>query len=207
MRRTAILFALVALIFTACSSKTTHSGGGAASVPSTTSDPLTYFTGSPPWGLADHQADRMAKAGLPALTAEGSVVHFHVHLDVFDNGQHVTIPAGVGIDFERRVISPLHTHFDTGILHIEAEATEPVTLGQFLIEWGLRVDGKCIANVCAPSPIALYVNGAKVAGPVTEHVFRPDEEMALVLGTAPATIPKGYACVNPQDVCPNTPAP
>jgi hypothetical protein len=152
-------------------------------------------------------SERIMAAGLPLLTAEGSLVHFHAHLDVFDNGQPVTVPAYVGIDFTKAVISPLHTHFDTGVLHVESAATEAVTLGQFLTEWGVRITDGCIGDVCAPGPIALYVNGQQQTGDPRSFVIAPDIEIALILGTPPTKIPKGYACVNPQDACPATPAP
>ncbi|MEY2467990.1 MAG: hypothetical protein QOF21_688 [Actinomycetota bacterium] len=208
MRRSAVFaLALVLLLAGACSSDKKPEANGEDAPPTTADNGLRVFKDAPPWPLADRQADRIAEAGLPLLTAEGSIVHFHAHLDVFDNGERVTIPAGVGIDFERRVISPLHTHFDTGVLHVEAEADEPVTLGQFLMQWGVRVEGDCIGNVCAPDPIAAYVNGVKQPGPVTEIVIKADLEIALILGTPPPTIPKGYTCVNPSDACPKTPAP
>ena len=196
---------LVALVAGSCSGKKDHNGGGATST--TDANALTFFKGAPPWGLADRQADRMAEAELPALTAEGLVVHFHAHLDVFDNGAPVTIPAGVGVDLDRRLISPLHTHFDDGVLHVESDTPITVTLGQFLTEWGLRVAGNCIANVCSPDPIAVFVNGAKQGGVATEVEIKPDTEIALVLGTPPPKIPKGYTCADPRDACPATPSP
>ena len=205
MRRITGFLIVLVLFAGACSSKKHESDPS-----SRTTQPdngLTFFTGAPPWALADRQADRMARAGLPQLTAEGTHVHFHAHLDVFDNGEAVKVPAGVGIDFDQRVISPLHTHFDTGVMHVEAETNESVTLGQFLTEWGVRVTDECIGNVCDADKIALFVNGARQSGDPRDYVIKPDQELALVLGTPPASIPKGYQCVNPQDACPDTPAP
>ena len=46
------------------------------------------------------------------------------------------VPAGVGIDLVQRLISPLHTHFDTGVVHFEGLVDEPVTIGQFLCRVG-----------------------------------------------------------------------
>src|SRR5436853_4404647 len=46
-------------------------------------------------------ADAMARAraaGLVPETAESFVLHVHAHLDVFVNGQAVTVPAGIGIN-------------------------------------------------------------------------------------------------------------
>jgi hypothetical protein len=149
----------------------------------------------------------MAKAGLPALTAEGAKVHYHAHLDVFRNGEPVVVPASIGIDYDVSRISPMHTHFDTGVIHIESEEDSRFTLAQFLTEWGVRLTRDCVGDVCAPDPIAVYVNGTKFDGGITDLVIQADKEIALILGAPPATIPKGYTCVNPSDACPRTPSP
>ncbi len=203
MRRLGIVWLLVALVGAGCSDKKSDD----ETTPTTGDSSLKVFTGPPPWPVADRQGERIVEAGLPTLRIEGERIHFHAHLDVFHNGDPVVVPEGVGIDQVRRLISPFHTHFDTGVLHVEADDDDPSTIGQFLQQWGLRVDGDCIADICAPQPIELYVNGVKQSGLVTEHVVEADQQIALILGSPPAKIPKGYACVHPEDACPNTPAP
>ena len=84
MRRLMFLLLVVACLAASCSSKKNESDGGASTQTSTT---LPVFTGAPPWPVADRQAERFAAAGLPALTAEGNVIHFHAHLDVIHNGE------------------------------------------------------------------------------------------------------------------------
>lgn len=171
-------------------------------------DALQTWQQAPPWPLADRQAERIAKAGLPALTREGTHVHFHSHLDVFYNGEAVKVPNNVGIDFDTRVISPLHTHYDSGIIHVEAEVDEPVTLGMFLTEWGVRNDANCIADICDAANIRLFVNGEEVKGPSRLFVITPNLQIALVLGTPPEIIPSTYDCsANPQDACDEIPQP
>ncbi len=56
-------------------------------------------TGRAPWApeIANLRA-RLADIGLPALSAEGTVLHIHQHLDLIVNGSPVTIPAGIGIN-------------------------------------------------------------------------------------------------------------
>lgn len=150
----------------------------------------------------------MDAAGLPQLTKEGSVVHFHSHLDVFHNGTPVKVPNNIGIDFETQRISPLHTHYESGIIHVEAEEDEPVTIGMFLTEWGVRNDADCIGDICGADKIALFVNGQKITGPARNYVITPNLQIALVLGTPPATIPATYDCAaNPQDACDKIPQP
>lgn len=38
-------------------------------------------------------------AGLPILTASGTVEHFHAHPDVILNGTAIIVPAGIGFTF------------------------------------------------------------------------------------------------------------
>lgn len=145
----------------------------------------------------------MQRAGVPALRAEGSVVHYHAHLDVFYDGEHVTVPADIGIDHRNSRISPMHTHFDTGVIHIEADEDEQFNLGQFLTLWGVAAEDGCVADKCGDA-VAVFVNGSVQDHAAPDVVIRADTEIALVLGTPPADIPSGYNC-DPEDACPNTP--
>lgn len=163
----------------------------------TTSGPVGTATGAPPWPLGARQADRMTEAGLPQLKAEGSLVHYHAHLDVFYNGEAVLVPAGIGIDVDEQVISPLHTHQPTGIIHVEAEKDEQINLAQFLTEWGVK-----------PSlPAKVYVNGTESPRGLGT-IIRGNTEIALVFGTGPLEIPSTYDCTrSPSDACDKIPQP
>lgn len=127
-------------------------------------------------------------------------MHFHAHLDVVADGRPVTVPAYVGIDQGERRISPLHTHSDSGILHVEAEEDEAVTLGQFLTQWGVRASKTCIGAYCAPEdPIDVYVDGVKQAGPAVDLVIKANAQIALILGPPPAQIPATYDCASSKE--------
>src|SRR3954470_949121 len=128
-------------------------------------------------------------AGLTPETHEFVFLHVHSHLDVFVNGKKVLVPAGIGIDIHapavrrfkapdgtvgyggitppcaKPCISPLHTHFDDGVLHTEAKKNEFNRLGQFFKEWKVRLDSKCVGNFCKPTKkIAVYVDGDRYKG-------------------------------------------
>ena len=173
-------------------------------------------TGDVAWPLppADQAAQLTAKAGLQMETHETLNFHVHAHLDVFINGEHRTVPGGVGIVItdpnvhsgtvagapayggisvpcSQPCISPLHTHDATGILHTESATSKPNTLGQFFTEWDVRLDGQCVGDYCTPvTPVALYVDGQPVALadagglPLTDH-----KEIALLIGKKPTRIP------------------
>lgn len=78
----------------------------------------------PPWPAPSDASAAVAAAGLPMMGAEGQVEHIHAHLDVLVHSRAVQVPAGIGIDRQRSTISPLHTHDDTGVNHIEAPRTD-----------------------------------------------------------------------------------
>src|SRR5215218_6442342 len=65
----------------------------------------------PPWDAnAGELQQRLRAIGLPALTAEGEVVHIHQHLDLYDAGEAVPVASDFGIAADQTFISPLHTH-------------------------------------------------------------------------------------------------
>ncbi|MHB8467458.1 MAG: hypothetical protein ACYDD7_21800, partial [Acidimicrobiales bacterium] len=109
--------------------------------------------------------------------------HIHAHLDVFYDGQRVTVPAYVGIDLVAQAISPLHTHDTSGVVHIESPVVKDYRLGQFFIEWGVEIRAH---------PAVAYVNGLAVTTPPADLVLHAHDEIALLFGIAPPTIPSTY---------------
>jgi hypothetical protein len=131
----------------------------------------------PPWprnirGLRD----RLAELHLPALSAEGTVLHIHQHLDVFDNGRRITVPAGIGIG--DTFISPLHTHDTSGVVHVESPTVRPFTLAEFFGVWGVPL-----------AHAAVYVDGTRATAGVR---LEPHQEITVVFGRAPRRIPRSY---------------
>lgn len=171
-------------------------GGGGEDTPAPTKA-QSRTTDAPPWPLGDNQAERIDEAGLPRYSAEGSKVHYHAHLDVFYNGEPVPVPAGIGVDLDEKVISPLHTHLPSGIVHIEANEAAKFTLAQVFTQWGVRSD----------LPLTVYVNGVKT-GDGLDHVIKGDTQIAAVFGTPPPVVPSTYDCKrSPTDACDRIPQP
>jgi hypothetical protein len=141
----------------------------------------------------------------------------HAHLDVFENGQKVTVPAGLGIDIDNPgvhdfpdtppgsgetgyggidppcdtpCISPLHTHDVSGIIHTESATRKYNTLGQLFTEWNVKLDENCVNTYCKPdTDIAFYVDGKPYTRDPRAIPLTNLEEIAIVIGTPPAEIP------------------
>jgi hypothetical protein len=166
------------------------------------------------WPVPPDPLQRTVAAGLKAEVKESLTFHVHAHLDVFVDGKPVEVPAGIGINTDdpkvhrftdtpdgsisyggirrclKPCISPLHTHDNTGILHTESATPEPNTLGQFFTEWGVRLSASCVAGFCKPTPIAVYVNGKAYTHDPRAIQLTFQKEIAFVIGTPPAEIPK-----------------
>jgi len=124
----------------------------------------------------------LTKAGLQPLTAEGSVLHIHQHLDMIINGQGVTVPAEIGIG--TGFISPIHTHDATGILHVESPEVKDFTLGQFFDEWGVDFNDNCIGKNCTDSThkLIVAVNGAPLSNNFRGYVLKAHDEIEIWYG-------------------------
>jgi hypothetical protein len=166
------------------------------------------------WPAPPNPMALATKAGLVPETAESLEFHVHAHLDVFVNGQKVTVPAGLGIDTEnpgvhtfpdiagatgyggidppcdRPCISPLHTHAVSGILHTESSTAKYNRLGQLFVEWNVKLDQSCVNTYCKPQTnIAIYVNGKPTTVDPRTIPLTNFKEIAIVIGTPPEKIP------------------
>ncbi|MEY2418874.1 MAG: hypothetical protein QOG90_1554 [Actinomycetota bacterium] len=193
MRRLVVSLVVVVALLGACGGKDKPPRDTTTGDTAVTQPGLSYYDGPPPWPLAGQQFQRIQAAGLEGYKAEALVVHYHAHLDVFYDGQPVKVPASVGIDYDAQRISPMHTHADSGVIHIEANQDATFTLGQFLSEWGVKVTGACVADKCGDE-VAVFVNGSIQDTPAPGLVIHAGNEIALVLGTQPPDIPSSYDC-------------
>jgi hypothetical protein len=166
---------------------------------------------APNWPAPPNPMALTVKAGLVPENAEFLQYHVHAHLDVFFNGDPVTVPAGIGIDTtnpavisddqgvgltrecDKPCISPLHTHATDGVLHTETKTPRPNNLGQFFTEWDVKLDASCVGEFCAPdSPIGFYVDGKSFDGDPRENELSDLREIAIVIGTPPDEIPSEF---------------
>jgi hypothetical protein len=123
-----------------------------------------------------------------------SDVGYHVHavLRIYVEGKSVEVPSQVGIDQQESYLAPLHTHDNSGIIHMEATEPYPFKLSQFFLVWGVKFDNSQIGGykVGAGKQLAVYANGSKVASPST-FVMKPHDRIVVDYGN-PKTFVKEF---------------
>jgi hypothetical protein len=125
--------------------------------------------------------------GIQCNQMEQAVFHIHAHLDVYVDGQHRTVPAFIGI-IPNSCLYWIHTHDPTGIIHIEAPEYKTFTLGQFLDVWSKSFE-KTGIPIGTPKS---YVNGKEFNGNYREIQLNAHDEIALVYGLPPESIPTSF---------------
>jgi hypothetical protein len=107
--------------------------------------------------------DLAEQAGLVIDTKEHLQIHEHSTLEMTVDGKPVAIPANVGVG--ETSIAELHTHDNTGLLHVEATEDVGFTLGQFFDEWDVKLEQNCVGEHCKPdATIAITVNDEPYTG-------------------------------------------
>jgi hypothetical protein len=159
--------------------------------------PITVAKGvdsPPPWPAPTGVPAAVRQAGLPLMGSEGSVLHIHAHLDVFVNGQPVPVPADIGIDQSAGTISPLHTHDNSGVLHIESPVQATFSLAQFFTEWQVSLSASQLGGLRTGNgqELRVYVNGQQVPGNPGALILHGHDVIALVYGAPPNQIPNTY---------------
>ena len=145
-------------------------------------------SGPPPWPADVEQLRaRLEATGVPARA--GLTLHVHQHLDVFVNGKRVVVPAGIGIG--NGLLSPLHTHNDSGVIHVESTTVRSYSLAEFFAAWGVRLTKTCLADECGDGKVHLFVNGKPTTDP-NRIVLSQHLEIAVAFGPPPKPVPSSY---------------
>jgi hypothetical protein len=141
----------------------------------------------------DHAA-ALTIDGIGCNSMEQFAMHIHAHLDIIVNGVYFLVPSQVGIP--GNCFYWLHTHDESGIVHIEAPTHRDFTLGQFFDIWNKKLSNDQIFNYVANAnnPLNVYINGTKVPDGTNYRDIKLNahDEIAIVYGTQPSTIPTSY---------------
>ena len=171
------------------------------------SQPLPGLLTTPgPWtNNTEDLAERLDLLGLPGLSEV--VNHIHTPLSVTVDGQAMTVPASIGVDQANGITASLHTHDETGSIHVEAaDAAFVGTLGQFFDVWGVRFTSGCLGGNCtdadavadtdadADPTLRVFVDGEEFAGDPRSIPLEDQRAIVVTFGTEdqlPASVQGG----------------
>jgi sulfur carrier protein ThiS len=111
------------------------------------------------------------------------VLHIHPKLNVTVNGKTIQVPEQIGIDkplykdlsldkYGMQGMAPLHTHDNSGVIHVESAVNRDYTLGEFLKIWGVDLNGKSVKVTVNGQPISDWRN----------HILSDGEQINLEIG-------------------------
>jgi hypothetical protein len=137
--------------------------------------------------------------GIRCDTMEFTKFHVHAHLDIIVDGKPFIVPSQIGIDPYGRCLYWLHTHDDSGIIHIESPVEREFTIGNFIDIWGQTFNTTHLFDTDVFNDINgvlnIYVNGLKVptGSDIRSIEINAHDEIALFFGTIEADkIPSRY---------------
>ena len=140
-------------------------------------------TGAAPWQPEySFLAQRLSALNLPGQS--DLTFHIHAALFIYIDGKQITVPANFGIDPQGRFIAPVHTHDNSGIIHMEATRPYPFTLGQMFDIWGVKFSDSQIGGYRSGvngNVLQVWVNGKRVADPLN-YVMKAHDVMIVGYG-------------------------
>ena len=119
--------------------------------------------------------------GIKCESMEGSAQHIHSHLQIFDKGHALTIPASVGIPLGLDCLYWVHTHSNDGLIHIESPVTRAFTLGDFFDIWGQDLTPSTAGPVHGRH-LTVTVNGKPYTGDPRRIVLADHQEIVIQNG-------------------------
>jgi hypothetical protein len=109
--------------------------------------------------------DLLTIDGIECAEAEQFAFHIHTQFNITINNQSYPIPAGIGI-IPNNCIYWMHTHDESGLIHIESPIKKEFTLGQFLDIWNRFNSSdtvvQYIKNNNINGTILVYINGTQM---------------------------------------------
>ncbi len=175
------LLAALALAVAGCGSSG-DGGRTTAAVPGTTNTGPGLQTSQPPWRPEyAHLGQRVRALGLPPAGTE----RFHIHalLRIYIDGILSPVARNIGIDESQHIESSLHTHDETGIIHMEATHPHRFTLGDFFDVWGVKLGPDRVGGLTGlgGDKLHFYLNGKPLSDPAA-HLLRADDVIVIGYG-------------------------
>lgn len=123
--------------------------------------------------------------GIQCVNSEA--YHIHSIVSIYYNGTRLALPAEIGL---KGCTYEIHTHDESGFVHMETEAAKKFMLGQFFSVWNQPLGPSNVANLTGT--IRFYVIDNETVTPYTGNPadieFASRREIAIVVGTPPAAL-------------------
>jgi hypothetical protein len=129
----------------------------------------------------------------------GGPGHHHVHVSLFVDGQQIAIPRGIGMFqpdhnvfiYHQTCLYFLHTHDDTGIVHLEPRVGQGFfKLGNIFDMWGEPLTTTNAAGYQGSQTI--FVNGVQYFGDPRTIVLAPYMQITIEVGIPLDGLPPTY---------------
>jgi hypothetical protein len=158
---------------------------------------IGHTIGTPTFAMGDSSAGGQGQTvnGVACDTLP-PVVHVHSHLTLIADSVQRAIPLAVGtVDpfivqnfvVAARCFYWLHTHDASGIIHLEAPVTTPLTLGDFFAIWGEPLSRSNVAGF--QGTVTAYVDSTRYDGDLSAIAIESHKQITLIVGGVPAVIP------------------
>ncbi|WP_244817151.1 hypothetical protein [Caballeronia sp. Lep1P3] len=123
--------------------------------------------------------------------------HVHSHVAIFKDGQWLALPQQVGIPGSCNY--EMHTHDETGIIHIETPNVKTFTLGEFFDIWGQPLSTTNVAGNTGNIVVYINDNGdvRRYMGDPRDIVLTSHRDITFQIG-APITALPTYSWYEPQ---------
>ena len=143
-------------------------------------------TGSAPWAPSEiGLTDRMKESGVPLSDMSAVALHIHPLLSIIVGGEKVPVPANIGVEPSGQTMAALHTHDDSGTIHVESPVVRSYKLGEFFDVWGVRLTKRCLGGYCNTNSkrLAAYVGSRAFDGNPRDIEFKDGKQLTLIYGT------------------------
>jgi hypothetical protein len=147
------------------------------------------------FALVNNNSGTKAVGSVQCNAGEQLQTHYHAHLTILASGTQATVPANIGIT--STCLYWMHTHDDSGVIHIEAPADQKnrtFTLGDFFQVWGQPLSSHQVATIPVKSnqKLVAYVDGKAYDGDPNSIPLKSHTQVVLEITPPTVDPPPSY---------------
>lgn len=143
---------------------------------------MLFFTQVNIYGIFGQNDNPKNISGISCDKTEHLIYHNHTKLVIKNQTQTVAVPSNIGI-IPNECIFWLHTHDDSGIIHVESPSETSFSLGQFLQVWksfdnNPAIEGLLLNN--SQADVSILLENTSLVKPVVDIRNIPLENNAII---------------------------